>query len=523
MKEFKTKPWKHQLEAVRKFEHKEYGALLMEMGLGKTKTIIDIAANKFRRGEIERVLVICPSPLKRQWAGAQLAEHCAVPYRSVLWESSRARTARATAERKSKLWETPGVLGWLVVNVEVFSAPGYLGIFEAYLKHRPTMIIIDEATRIKNPAANRTGAIRDIGKFAACRFILTGSLITNSPYDAWSPFEFLRPGYWGGSSYYAFRSRYGLESLQANPYGGRYKRPVKPAEIKRIRRMAGRHSPEEIAVCMAMPAGDIRYILQRPELDVPYKHLDELKVAIQAASVQVRKIDALDIPPKIYTVLEIDMSREQKRIYSQLKKEMLAEHQGKELAVKTKLTLVTRLQQVAGGFFPQNDGALPLRISGGNPKISALVGELEDIPGQPVIIWARFVAEIKAIGEILTKELPDREVRIYHGGVPQDTRAGIVEDFQEGIVDVIVANPATAGFGLNLQRSHIAFYYSQGFSLEDRLQSEDRIHRAGQKESCTYIDMVMSGTVDDGVRAALTRKQSLSDYFSTNSLAEFLK
>ncbi len=517
----KTKPWAHQLAAYEKLQDSEFGALLMEMGLGKSKTAIDLAFHHYTQGRIDSVLLICPSPLKNQWAEQQLPDHHPGEFRAVVWESSKARKPKASAERKRILWDDPVGLKWLIVNVEAFSTLGYMEIFTSFVTHRKTMIIVDEATRIKNPSANRTINIKKLGAIAERRLILTGSLITGSPYDAWSPFEFLRSGYWG-MTYYAFRARYGIEAVAENPFGGKYRRPLRAVDIKKIRAQANKYPVDQIALFAGTSVRDVEYILEHPELDVPYKNLPELKASIDAVSVQVRKEDALDIPPKVFTKIDIDMSPNQKKIYKDLVQHLIAEHRGQELTVANKLVLVTRLQQIAGGFFPHNDGLPPDKITGSNPKLTTLLGELDDIAGSSVVIWARFVAEIRMIGAAIEKELPGREVRVYHGGVPQEERAKIVAAFQRGEIDTLVANPATAGFGLNLQTSHTAFYYSQGFSLEDRLQSEDRIHRAGQKESCTYIDLVMKGSVDERVRDALRNKTSLSEYFASHSLDEFL-
>ncbi len=522
MIETKTEPWAHQSQAYRKLGDAPFGALLMEMGLGKSKTAIDLAYHHYRQGRIERVLLICPSPLKSQWAEQQIPDHHPGKYRAVIWESSKSQSKRAIAERKSKLWDDPEGLKWLIVNVEAFSQDTYMDHFRSYTSHRPTMIIVDEATRIKNPSANRTQNIRRVAHYAVNRLILTGSLITGSPYDAWAPFEFLRDGFWG-MSYYAFRSRYGIEATADNPFGGKYQRTLKVGELRKIRAQAKKYDRARVAAFNGISERDIHYIIDHPELNAPYKHLAELKTAIDSVSVQVRKEDALDIPPKIHTKIDIEMSPDQKKIYKDLKESLMAEHRGEELTVANKLALITRLQQVAGGFFPHNDSALaPTSIGSTSTKIAALVGELEDIPGSSVVIWARFVAEIKAIGSALEKKLPGRTVAVYYGGVPQAERAGIVQEFQAGNIDTLIANPATAGFGLNLQVSHTAFYYSQDFSLENRLQSEDRIHRAGQSEGCIYVDLVSKGTVDEGIREALRRKTSLADYFASHSLDEFI-
>lgn len=518
---FKTHPWAHQRAAYDKLAGVEYGALLMEMGCGKSKTAIDLAYGHYQAGRIDRVLLICPSALKDQWKDQQLPTHHPGAFGAVVWDAVKAGSAKAKAERKAVLWDEPEGLKWFIVNVEAFSTKTYLPIFLNYVKSRPCMVIIDEATRIKNPGAKRTSAIRELGKLAAVRLILTGSLITGSPYDAWAPFEFLKDGYWG-MSFFAFRSRYGIEAMRENPFGGKYRKPINAGEMKKIRAQVSKYGVSQAAVFNGMSEADVRYLVEHTELAVPYKNLAELKEKIDAISVQVRKEDALDIPPKVYSTLTVDMTKEQRRVYKELKEQLLAEHQGQELTVANKLSLVTRLQQIAGGFFPNNEGQPPITIEGGNPKLDALIEALEDNPGTPVVIWARFVAEIKALGQEIAKVLSDRTVEVYHGGVIQDERARIVSDFQDGICDTLIANPATAGYGLNLQVAHTVFYFSSDFSLENRVQSEDRVHRAGQKVGCSYTDIIAKGTVDEGVRDALMKKSSLADYFASHTLAEFL-
>ena len=85
--------------------------------------------------------------------------------------------------------------------------------------------------------------------------------------------------------------------------------------------------------------------------------------------------------------------------------------------------------------------------------------------------------------------------------------------FQAGEAKVLVGNPASAGVGLNLFQASVALYYSQGYNLEHRAQSEDRCHRSGSEihDSVTYIDLSARGTVDEAVRAALAGKLELAE------------
>jgi SNF2 family DNA or RNA helicase len=222
------------------------------------------------------------------------------------------------------------------------------------------------------------------------------------------------------------------------------------------------------------------------------------------------------------------MTPAQKKIYKDLHKSMIAEHLGQTLSVPNKLALLLRLQQVAGGFFPSSetstpikDSTVPTAITGGNPKMNAVIDELEDSPDQ-VVIWARFTAEIKLIAQEVAKEFPDRVVRKYYGEIPHDDRARTIEEFQKGEVDVLVANAATAGHGLNLQTCHRAIYFSNDYSLENRLQSEGRLHRSGQKNAVSYLDIEAAGTVDQEIHKVLTEKLNVADYFSGRSLVQIL-
>jgi SNF2 family DNA or RNA helicase len=229
------------------------------------------------------------------------------------------------------------------------------------------------------------------------------------------------------------------------------------------------------------------------------------------------------------------MSDEQRRIYKDLKTQLLAQYEDKELTLTNKVSLTLRLMQVVGGFFPfmreqekivgdqhytelVGDGKL---IGDKNPKLEAIKADLEEVPDdQQVIIWAHFVPELKHIYQELRRLYP---TCLYYGGTRDDERRKITEDFQQGKYKVFVGNAQTAGFGLNLQNATLQYFFSNTFRVEDRLQAEDRSHRIGVKSTVVYKDVIVKGTIDERVFANIAAGRDLNDYFKRNTLRELLK
>lgn len=536
--DYKTEPYRHQVDAFNKLYGKPFGALFMEQGTGKSKVAIDIASNLFKEGKINAVLLIAPNGVQRQWATEQIPIHSPVRTYVYVWNNSGSKIR--TRIREEFLYDESESLKWFCTNIDVFSTKNHLKVFREYVYNHKCMVIIDEATRIKNPGANRTtnilynlGKIQKHGRrvvgvepYSSYRLILTGMMVTNSPYDLWSMFEFLKHDYFQ-SNYYAFRAHYGIEVKDTHPGTGRlFNRMMRYDEMQSILKYHEKgRSVEQIAYIMSTTESNVQAILKRPNMAVPYKNLEELRGAIQPDSFIIRKDQCLDLPPKIYERIEVDLNSEQKRIYKELVKEFLSIYDEKELTVNNKVTLIGRLQQITGGFFPYKteDGrAKVTMITKTNPKLEALKADLDETGSEVIIVWARFVAELKMIHEQLTKSHPEKRIALYYGGTWAENREAIINDFKEGKVDVLVANARTAGIGLNLQKSHNQYFYSNSFSLEDRLQAEDRSHRSGQQYPVLYKDIIIRNTVDEKVHQVLTAKKNLLDYFRDTTLEDMI-
>jgi SNF2 family DNA or RNA helicase len=206
------------------------------------------------------------------------------------------------------------------------------------------------------------------------------------------------------------------------------------------------------------------------------------------------------------------MSPEQRKLYREMKDKYLAElEDGTVVTAPMALTRMLRLQQILGGFINDEFGDTHV-VDGPNSKLDALMYDLDDVPETAsVIIWARFRREIETIYDAVTKHFGGGSAGKYYGGVPNDVRRQLIKDFQDKKVRFFIGTPQAGAHGITLTAAQIVYYFSNDFSLENRIQSEDRAHRIGQVNKVTYKDIVVPGTVDMHVLKALKNKQSLSD------------
>lgn len=534
---FKTKPMEHQVTAYNFGHDKDFFALFAEQGTGKSKMTIDIASNWFLDGIIDAVMVIAPNGVHKQWGIEQIPIHSPIDTEIVVFKSG---AGKALKDKIHHIIYEPDAqrLKWFMVNVEAFSYPTYLSLFKEFITRYRTFIVIDEVTAIKNPDAKRTqNIIRGLAKctwrgkaltsctpLATRRAILTGTPVTNSPFDLWAMFEFLKPGYFD-RSFYSFKAHYGLQrkvDMWQGPVQRAVTMPLKAEEIREIREAVSAKDIESVCAKYGISERDVQYIVDNPSCDVPYKYLGELKESIQNDAFFISKDECLDLEPKIYKRRVIPMDDEQLRLYTELEEQYITEFEGQEVSVLNKLTLYTRLSQICGGFIPYEDeetGLWKPTSIGKNPKADALIEELM-LCDYPCIVVTRFTAEANYLYELISEKLTSLSVGLYIGSrkEPKDP----IEAFKQGQLHVLIANERMISKGHNLQNAHNVFFYSNSYSLEDREQTEDRIHRNGQTEKCLYMDLIMEGSIDMKVYSALKMKKKLLDYIRDKDVKEFL-
>ena len=542
--QFKTTPYAHQLKAFHEFKDRDFFALFADMGTGKSKIAIDVAAWKFLTGQIDVVLVIAPNNVHTQWIDEQLPAHCPVPYKVFAWRSGKAGNRMYRSHLQSFLVEPTKRLRFLAVNVEAFQSDSIVATIAEYVKNNTPFIIVDEATRIKNRGAKRTKTIHKLNKYGQ-RCILTGTPTAKSPFDLWSMMELLKANYFD-ANFFVFQHRYGVMMQVVNPInGGRYTTlidertfSIVKSKLRKVEEQRGAaglmpDDYEAVHVMTGISERDVRFIAQQP-MYTQFKRLDELKAYMERDVFSLRKEDCLDLPPKVYEKILVDAPPEVRRVYNELKKELLTEYEGKELSVANKVALTTRLMQITGGFFPFMREQLEIRgserltklvgdaqpIGEVNAKMVALLDDVEEASDeQRIIVWAHFVPELKALYAALSKKY---RCALYYGGTSTQDRDKIIADFKRGEYKVFIGNAQTAGFGLNLQNATLQYFYSNTFRTEERLQAEDRSHRNGVKGTVVIKDVIMRNTIDERVFSNIASGRNLNDYFKQASLKELL-
>jgi SNF2 family DNA or RNA helicase len=255
----------------------------------------------------------------------------------------------------------------------------------------------------------------------------------------------------------------------------------------------------------------IPQIVQKGKGGLPkYKNLDKLQRLIAPHTFRVLKKDCLDLPEKIYKTAFFDLTPQQQVHYDKALKECRLVYEGEETPV-AKLVAVTKLAQITSGYFIHPEHEEPARIAGENPKLNLMRERVRAIvaQGSKVIVWARYHVQIEDIVAALKEE--GVSCVEYHGRVKMIDREAAKISFQEGDASVMVAQQQAGGTGVTWTAADYTLYFSNTFSLRDRLQSEDRNHRIGQTNNVTYIDLVASDTVDVQITRALVAKKNVAD------------
>ena len=473
---FKTKPYAHQLVALEKSWDKEEYAYFMEMGTGKSKVLVDNMAMLYDKGKINGALIIAPKGVYRNWFSQEIPNHLAshIDHKTVLWTAT---TSKAKDKEYQQLFKPDLDLHILIMNVEAFSTKKGLEFATRFLRCHQSLMAVDESTTIKTPTAKRTRSILLLGSYAKYRRILTGSPVTKSPLDLYTQCAFLNENLLGFTSYYTFRNRYAV--MRNANFGGR-----------RVQLVGG------------------------------YQRLDELSRILKPFSDRVLKEDCLDLPEKTYIERQVELTDEQKKTYETMKSAALASLKGKMATAPHVLTQLMRLHQITCGHL-KNDDETITEIK--NNRIDSLLEVLDETEGK-AIIWANYVYDVKQIVKAISKKYGENSIVQYYGAIPADKRQENIEKFQdpESPVRFFVGNPQTGGYGITLTAANNVIYYSNGYDLEKRLQSEDRAHRIGQKKAVTYVDLIAPKTVDEKIRKALRKKINIATEVMGEELRQWI-
>jgi SNF2 family DNA or RNA helicase len=445
-----TDSFKHQTETFERFKDKQYAAILWEPGTGKTKLMIDILEHKFQQGEISAAIIVTTKSLMLNWANVELPKHATLEYNSYVWTRDKLKNFNH--------------MYYFIINIDALITKAFIPTMREFIRMYPKYaLVIDESTVVKSGKAKRTKMALKVAARATCRFIMTGTPVTNSPLDLYSQCEILKPNCLGYKSIYAFRGDFCI--LKTEFFGNRSFQVIKG-----------------------------------------YRNLDQLTNTLKSFSSIIKKEDCLDLPPQMYRTIEVPFTAEQKRVYDELRDKALVYIQSHEITAVNAVSLINRLLQICAG---QIKVAHEQYVSIPNNRLDTLKELLEEAPR--TIIWTSFVNTATDIMKMLGKEAIH-----LSSGLNITQRQEVLEHFREGNVH-LVANPASSGHGITLTESHNVIYYSNSWSYEHRAQSEFRTHRIGQMTSVLYTDLIAPNTVEGKVIQLLKDKKDIANMIITNN------
>lgn len=432
----------YQQEMIDKFQNVSHVLCADDMGLGKT--VEAIVLDQLRReSSTGPTLVVAPlSGVVDSWV-----KHFHM--------FTDLKIARIDPKDRSKLLKQKA-------DVYVIHWDGLRLMWEELAKVKWLHVIADEAHRAKNRKTKQTKALKKLKP--KYKTALTGTPMDNSPAEIWSICNWLYPQDYMFKSYWRFFHNF-VDFIELDAANG--------------------HKYKKI---------------------VGTKNEDKFRELIDSFFIRRDKHTVLkDLPEKIYTEHVVELSPQERRIYDEMKREMLSwigEHEDEPVAAPVVIAQLARLQQFALGNVRIVNGEI--KLSKPSTKLSALLELLSDMDeDKQVVIFSKSKQMINLVYE----ELKDESV-LLTGDTPQQFRDGYITQFQEGKAKYMLATIRTGGTGLNLQNADTVIFLDREWSPGENRQAEDRLHRSGQTNVVQVIDIVAADTIDQGKKQKLVQKWS---------------
>jgi len=466
----KKDPFEHQAKEFKEHGLDKVRAIHWEQGTGKTYLALWEAEELYKQGLIDAMFVLAPNGLHTNWVIYEIPELVSVEHRSLAYQSKKSKTKYHQREVKDILNYRDG-LPIFTMSYDAIKTVAGKKAAKDFLSKRKCFYVCDESNRIKTPSAKVTRTVVASGKYAEYKRTLCGTPITNTPFDIYTQFRYLEPEFWA-------KTGYGLADYQDfKTFFGVW---------QKITRGEG-DNQREFPLCVA------------------YQNLHILSELVASMSSRVLKEDVLkDLPPKLYSYRGFDMSPNQVKLYMDIQTEFMTEFEGEMVFTPQVIVRLLRLQQVLCGYLPTGDDKIMTPIDKGkNPRMQLLLEIAQDLPHK-CLIWARFIEDINQICAMLG----DNAVR-WDGTVPNEVREENKRRFKQCPVEEVqflVATPESMGEGHTLNEANTMIYYSNSYKLKERLQSEDRNHRAGQTDQVNIIDVVANNSLDLDIIASLRAK-----------------
>lgn len=438
--------FQYQKEAFEAVKDLEYAAIFHEQGLGKTKIAIDLLLYWLAETSVDTVLVVTKKQLVQNWI-REFKNHTAI------------KPAVLDTNKQSNFYVFTGPARVVVTNFEVLVSE--FDQVKLFLQTRNVAIIIDESAKLKNPDAKLTKTFFELSTLFKKRVIMTGTPVANRPYDIWAQIFFLDQGKSLGTDFKSFKKETDLSNKLSRDED-----------------------------------------LQNSFEDV----VSGIHAKIKDFSVRETKNSGIiELPDKVYIKETINFAAEQKALYDkvreELKIEIVKDGQPVEDDSSAIVKRLLRLVQVTS-----NPRLVDDSFSGESAKEAVLDRLIHEIlaNGEKCIVWSSFIENINYFCQ---KYVELGSVKI-HGGMNMTDRNRSVERFYTDDYRVLFATPASAKEGLTLTMANHVIFYDRGFSLDDYLQAQDRIHRISQKKTCYIHNIIVNESIDEWVDVLLKSKQN---------------
>lgn len=461
-----TTPYSHQIEGVLYGLENDNFLLGDDQGLGKTKQIIDMAiARKISEG-IQHCLIICGiNSTKYNWE-----QEVAIHSKEKAWVLGTRFTKRypvrqiegSSQDKLDDLNNLPDAF-FLITNIEALRQMSYKQgkktvyplaekIQQLYKQGKIGMIAFDEAHKAKNPESQQGKALLSIEADDIPKIPMSGTFVLNNPLDLYLPLR------WAGfeqHSFYQYKQHYCI----MGGYGGK--------EV------------------------------------IGYKNLDELRALLDKVMLRRTKEDVLDLPPKVHTTEYVDMTKEQAKIYKEVK-DVIKSNIDKIKVHSDPLTQMIRLRQATG--YP---GILSTTIteSAKMDRLEELVEEIAAV-GQKAIIYSQW----ETMTEVMRKRLKVYKPAYITGAVKSEDRMAEVKRFQQDPeCRVIIGTIGAMGTGLTLTAATNVIFLDEPWNRALKDQAEDRAHRIGTKGTVRVITLVCKDTIDERIMTLVQKKGRMAD------------
>lgn len=444
----KGKPYEVQIEALkRSFGHNKFG-LFLEQGLGKTALLVNEYIDRFT--DYDTVFVFCPNSFKLDWKLAA-PEWGVEGFSYSVWPKDELRAGTI---------ETPH---FNIVNFESVRSGAYAKI-KQIMDKRPCVLVIDESSAIKNFQSQTAKAVLDLSKRAKVVRLLNGTPMVQNVLDLFPQLKCVGE----------------LDGM--NPYVFKYKFAI----------LGGYMGKQVIGV----------------------KNETELHAIQERCSFRALKKDWADLPDKIYVPVHLEMTDNQRKHYQEMLLEFYTMVKDEEFDAPMVLVQMDKLRQIASGLLLNGDKYVTLDPPDKNPKVRAMLDLLNNGPGKMVVVHF-----YKATGDMLFKKLEEEgfSPAYIKGGMKPEEIVAHKDCFNRNPeCRTLVAQITAASKGHTLlggegnDRCHRMFMFDHTFSLLDRAQMEDRIHRGAQDKACLYYDPLLS-PIDKAQLDALTKKKGMAE------------